>query len=276
MRKTLITLILIITNLLIFGQQKSEIFPDNLNIQPFVANQLEPRLGFLFRTNVNELNLSIGSSMDILKYQLQDNSYFAFGADLFTYTLLRSEENFHFPVDAVDYLFGINFTYKKNLKKFEYGARLRVSHISAHFVDGHFDYSKNIWRNGRNPRVYSREFFELTPYIKLKNLRMYTGLTYIFSIDPRDLGKDNYQIGFDYFLKNFISSTITPFLGYDLKLIHLDKYSANNSFAAGIKFGKPNGRGFSIYYNYYSGKSLNGEYFDFNKEYSALGINLDL
>ena len=79
---------------------------------------------------------------------------------MFTYTLLRGETDFHFPVDAVDYLFGVNFGYKNNFEKNkEFGARLRISHISAHFVDGHFDGSTGNWRDGQIPRVFSREFF---------------------------------------------------------------------------------------------------------------------
>lgn len=124
---------------------------------------------------------------------------------MFTYTLLRSQSDFHFPVDAVDYLFGFNFGYRKICDKYEFGARLRISHISAHFVDGHFDKDLNQWRDVRNPKVYSREFFELLPYFKINDFRIYAGLTYIYKIDPKNIGQDQYQIGFDYFLTNIIS-----------------------------------------------------------------------
>lgn len=259
------------------AQNKSEIFPDNLTVQPFTANTLEPKLGFLFQIGKNELRLDVGNSIDILRYQNDCGETFSFGADLFTYTLLRGEKNFHFPVDAVDYLFGINGTYKKIIdEQSQYGARLRISHISAHFVDGHYDGNLQQWRDGQNPRVYSREFIEVMPYYKINSLRAYAGFTYLFHVTPSTIKKDMYQVGFDYFFKNVISQYLTPFVGYDYKLIHLDQYTANHSASAGIKFGKPEGKGLSVYLNYFSGKSIHGEYFDKNKEYAALGLNLDL
>lgn len=259
-----------------FAQEKMELFPDNLNIQPFTANILEPKLGFLIQFSKNELRLDIGNSIDLFRCYKNENETFSLGADLFTYTLLRGETNFHFPVDAVDYLFGFNGSYKVVDENYEYGARLRISHISAHFVDGHYDGTNSRWRGDLNPRVYSREFVELMPYYKFNSLRVYTGFTYLFHVDPAYIGKMNYQFGFDYFANDFISESITPFFGYDIKLVDIDKFTANNSLSAGIKIGKVHGKGLSLYFNYYAGKSIHGEYFNFNKEYSALGINLDL
>ena len=258
------------------AQTSTELFPDNLVIQPFTANILEPKLGFLFNFGGEDLRLDIGNSMDIVRFGLTGKQSLSIGADLFTYTLLRGEENFHFPVDAVDYLFGINFGYVNSSRENEWGARLRISHISAHFVDGHYSPADSSWRDGRDPIVYSREFIELMPYYKFDNLRLYAGFTYIFHVDPENLGKDNFQFGFDYFMEDKISASITPFAGYDLKVVNLDERYVNHSFSTGLKFGKPQGKGFSIYLHYYSGKSIHGEYYDVNKTYTSLGFNLDL
>ncbi len=258
------------------AQDKLFLFPGKLNIQPYTANIIEPKLGFLFQMNENELRMDIGNSIDALHLKLDEQSTLSFGFDLFTYTLLRGEPNFHFPVDAVDYLFGFNLGYKISAQESEFGARLRISHISAHFVDGHYDGPNQQWRNGLNPRVYSREFLEFMPYFKWNELRVYGGFTYIFHVDPTDLGKESYQIGFDYFLKNIISNWITPFAAYDIKLVDIYSRTANHSVNTGIKIGNPEGQGVSIYYHYYPGFSVHGEYFDFRKEYSAIGINLDL
>lgn len=273
MKKYLVLILLITSNLF---SQKLNLFPSELNVQPFTANTLEPKLGFLFQLSKNELRLDIGNSIDIFHYQKNEKEIISFGADLFTYTLLRGENDFHFPVDAVDYLFGINGSYRIIEDNYEYGTRIRISHISAHFVDGHFDPSKDKWREGLNPRVYSREFIEFMPFIKFNSIRIYSGFTYLFHVTPSYLGKGSYQFGFDYFGSEFISKNFNPFVGYDFKLVNIDKFSANHSFVLGIKFGKTEGRGISFYFNYYSGKNIHGEYFDFNKTYSAIGINLDL
>ncbi|MFC2133337.1 DUF1207 domain-containing protein [Bacteroidota bacterium] len=276
MKKLFLPLIFFCFGISSRAQTSTELFPDDLIIQSFAANILEPKLGFLFNFGGEDLRLDIGNSIDVVRFSFTQEHTLSIGADLFTYTLLRGEENFHFPVDAVDYLFGINFGYLNTSGSNEWGTRLRISHISAHFVDGHYSPSDNSWRDGRNPQVYSREFIELMPYYKFNNLRLYAGLTYIFHVDPENLGKDNFQVGFDYFLKDKISTSITPFAGYDLKVVNLDKRYANHSISAGVKFGKPNGKGLSIYLHYYSGKSIHGEYFDLNKTYTSLGFNIDL
>lgn len=270
------SILLLLLNTAVINSQSTELFPGNLNIQPFTANTLEPRLGFLFHLSKSTLRLDIGNSIDVFHYRINDNEQFSFGADLFTYTLLRGEKDFHFPVDAVDYLFGINAGYKKSEGNIEYGARFRISHISAHFVDGHYDGANQQWRDGLNPRVYSREFIELMPFYKINSFRVYTGFTYLINVTPDFIGRTNYQFGFDYFASGLFTENLLPFASYDIKLVNIGSYSANHSFSAGIKFGKPDSRGISLYFHYYTGKSIHGEYFDFHKSYSAIGINLDL
>lgn len=274
--KKIVSVIVLLIIKIGFSQTDYILFPGKLNIQPFTANLLEPRMGVVFQLNNNELNLNISNSQDILHIIKIDSSVFSIGADFFTYSLLRAEKDFHFPVDAIDYLFGLNTGYRKQSGYIEYGGRLRLSHISAHFVDGHFNHQTNTWRDGRDPMVYSREFIEFIPYFKMKDIRWYIGYTYIFHIDPAYLGKNSFQLGFDYYFANILGHYFYPFIGYDLKFIKVRKYSGNNSFYAGIKFGYSYSRGFSIFYNYYSGNNIQGEYFDYKSTFNAIGFNLDL
>ncbi len=274
MRKVLILLLLL--SPLLFAQSKIEYFPDSLSISPFSAKMIEPKIGFSFQTGANELELNIGNSLDLVHFRKGKSGIFSIGADFFTFTLLRGEANFHFPVDAVDYLFGMNFGYRTKYDNYELGLRFRLSHISAHFVDGHYDGRNRSWRDNLNPRVYSREFVEVLPFYKAGSFRSYAGFTYIFSTDPENIGKDNFHLGFEYFYPELILNLFHFYFAYDLKLIHLDKYTGNNSVQAGLRIGKTSGKGFSVYYQYYSGKSHHGEYYNFNKSYSAIGFNLEL
>jgi len=134
-------------------------------------------------------------------------------------------------------LFGINGSYKKVEDQYEYGARVRISHISAHFVDGHYDASIGAWRDVLNPRVYSREFIELMPFVKFNSLRVYTGITYLFHVTPDYLGKDIYQLGFDYVGNQFDSETLSPFLAYDFKIAKTTKSAARGETAYASEFG---------------------------------------
>ncbi len=274
MKKILIPVLFLST--LMFGQGKVDYFPDSLNVSPFTAKMIEPKIGFSFQTGANELELNIGNSLDIIHFKKGETGTLSIGADFFTFTLLRGEANFHFPVDAVDYLFGLNFGYKTMLNDNEIGVRVRLSHISAHFVDGHYEGVNKRWKDNLNPRVYSREFVEVLPFYRTGSLRAYAGFTYIFSVDPESIGKDNYHLGFEYFYPKAMFNLFRFFIAYDLKVIHLDKYTANNSIQVGVRFGKTYGKGFGIYYQYYSGKSHHGEYYDFTKRYSAIGFNLEL
>jgi hypothetical protein len=270
-----IAAIILITSFNLFSQNQKQWFPDNLNIQPFTANIIEPKTGFDFLFGKSLLHLNIGTSKDFYKVS-SDNSSFSLGADFFTYSLLKSQDDFHFPVDAIDYLFGVNTGYNIRNDNKNYGFRLRISHISAHFVDGHFDYGKNTWRNGRSPQVYSREFIEIFPFVKLESLRLYTGFTYIFHVTPHNLGREIYQVGLDYFLPDAGFDIFSPFIAYDFKLSKIEKYSGNNSFVLGIKFGQYDSKGFSIRFSYFSGKSIHGEYYDINEEYYSIGFNIEL
>lgn len=271
--KKLFLLILLLSSITV-AQIKVEYFPNGLTIYPFAANTLEPKLGFSLKINSNELQLDIGNSMDLVKIQ-NDSQTFSVGADLFTWTLLKKENNFHFPVDAIDYMFGLNFGFKTALRDYSFGARIRLSHISAHFVDGHFDVVQQQWKDGRNPRVYSREFLEVLAFYSFYNLRVYGGGTYLYHVDPPGIGKASLQTGLEYYLKDAFSYNISPYIAADGTRGTNDN-KRNFTLNAGIKFGKIEERGLRIYYQYYTGYDINGEYFDVRREYSTLGINLDL
>ncbi|MDO8550364.1 MAG: DUF1207 domain-containing protein [Ignavibacteria bacterium] len=257
------------------SQTESNWFPSGINIQPFTANFLEPKAGFSYLLGREEIRLDIGTSADIFLHK-SENRFLSFGADLFTYTRLRGRSSFHFPVETVDYLFGINSGFKIVDNEREYGLRFRFSHISAHLVDGAFDSRLNDWRNRRNPRTYSREFLELFPYYRINGLRFYLGFTYLVHVNPGFVGKGIYQFGFDYFADKLIADIATPFIAYDFKIMEIDKFFGNNIIEAGIKFGNYNSKGVSLILAYYSGKSIHGEYFNLNESYTTLGINVDL
>jgi len=275
MRFVLTALLIIFSKLNSTAQTVTEWFPAELNIQPFTAHFLEPKAGFHYLFDLEKVRIDIGTSHDIIHWKAVDES-FSFGADFFTYTRARSENNFKFPVETVDYLFGVNGSYKKKNNDSEWGARLRFSHISAHLVDGYYDSETESWLEGGEPFVYSREFFELIVYYKIYGIRVYGGVTYNIHIVPDEIKKGMLQVGFDYYATQIQTSLFTPFIAYDFKLTGIDEHSGNNIISAGIKFGQPESRGFSILASYFSGKSVHGEFYNVNESYAAIGINLDI
>ena len=270
-----ISFFVVLFGIIIFPQQRLRLFPSDLNIKPFVANMLEPRMGSMFMSGKNNLRLDIGNSKDFFHYTSGEKTY-SFGGDFFTYTKLRGEKNFRFPVDAVDYLFGVNGGIKIINANFEYGMRVRMSHISAHFVDGHFDNNLNEWLNGRTPRVYSREFVELTPFYLENDFRLYFGYEYLFHVVPNTIGKNIFLLGGEKFFNVSFSDYLFPFIAYDLRLTKIGKYSGTNSLSAGVKIGNKNSGGISFMVDYFSGNNIHGEYFDYKEKYFAFGLNIDL
>ncbi|MBE0571444.1 MAG: DUF1207 domain-containing protein [Ignavibacteriaceae bacterium] len=275
MRFVLVLILISISKLNSLAQTTTEWFPADLNIQPFTAHFLEPKTGFQYLFDIEKVRIDIGTSHDIIHWIGEDKS-FSFGADFFTYTRARSENNFKFPVETVDYLFGVNGSYKNKSELSEWGARLRFSHISAHLVDGYYDAESEIWLEGREPFIYSREFFEFIAYYKIYAIRVYGGITYNIHIVPHEIKKGILQAGFDYYVTQIQTSFFTPFIAFDFKLTGIDEYSGNNIVSAGIKFGQPESRGFSILASYFSGKSVHGEFYDTNESYATIGINLDI
>ena len=275
MRTILIVILTVYLKISSVAQTTTELFPADLNIQPFTAHFLEPKAGFQYMFDIDKVRIDIGTSHDIIQWKNEFKS-FSIGADFFTFTRARSEDNFKFPVETVDYLFGINGGYKYKTEKNEWGARLRFSHISAHIVDGYFNSESESWLNGQEPFVYSREFFELIGYCKVYGIRIYGGITYNIHVIPDKIKKGIFQAGFDYYAIQLKISVFTPFIAYDFKLTGIDEYTGNNIFSVGMKFGQPESRGFSILASYFSGKSVHGEFYDLNESYATIGINLDI
>jgi len=276
MQKKNILLFVLLFSSIAFAQWQHQLFPSDLNIQPFTANFLEPKAGFLISTDNNKLRLDISTSRDIIHWS-DNNSTISIGADVFTFTRLRSTDDFKFPVETIDYLFGINAGYKKQIDgENEIGLRFRLSHISTHLVDGQYDAQSQKWREGRDPFVYSKEFIELFPYYRYQTLRTYIGFTYIFHIIPDELKKVNLQFGFDYFAPQFGTDYLTPFVAYDFKISGNSKFLGNNIISIGVKLGNWKQKGLSFYYSYISGKSIHGQLYDLRENYSNIGFNFEL
>lgn len=243
-----------------------------LLFKPLVANTFEPRMGLIWHLSGNKLRLDIGNSVDLLQYKFVENSrLMTIGSDFFTYTFLRGETNFHFPVDAVDYLFGFNVNYKDTLDHGIFSTRLRLSHISAHFVDGHYENFTHLWKDNRLPHVYSREFFDLVAAYEPGSLiRLYLGGIYIWHIDPTSLSQFATYLGGE--LQYELSSVVNPYCSYQITFSGI---RPRHELQTGLKIGRWNGRGLNLFFLFYAGNSIHGEYYDMKDNYSGIGFVID-
>jgi len=253
-----------------------EFLPASNLFEPVKASVIEARNGVIKDVGKNNLLLNIGISADILKWQIK-KQYISLGADFFTYSNLRTESNFKFPVDAIDYFFGFNFNYKRNISSNYFIGRLRISHISAHLEDGHkYIGNDTIFI----PFVYSREFLDLSAgydYYLSKgfNIKNVISINILFHSIPDDFGLISLQYGFEF--KYFINSFLSVYFSNDIKYqtVRSENYF-NENLESGIRLGKQNSKGFSISFNYYNGKDYKGQYFNDFLNYKAIGFNVDL
>lgn len=257
-------------------------FQSRLNFQPLVANPFEGRVGAIYQFSDNKLRLDIGNSLDVVEF---DNDL-AIGADFFTFTRLRSEGNFKFPVETSDYFFGLNFSKKNSIyeqrkasysdeydippeKLFDISYRLRLAHISSHLVDGLAN--KDGLLNPQ-PFVYSREFADLVGAIEWTNVRAYAGLTYVWAMQPRDAERLIPQLGIEY--KHKLTQKFYAFAAYDFKFIGIsDKYVGTHAAQAGInyvsKYGMP---AISLNIYGYHGRSMHGMFYKERDSYIGTGF----
>lgn len=240
-----------------------------LLFKPFLANTFEPRMGSLYQFDEEKLRLDIGYSHDFMNFNIGNNP-FSVGADFFTYTRLRSEGRFKFPVETSDYFFGLNANYKTKLLSGELAFRLRISHISSHLVDG---YSSDGVFN-KMPFTYSREFFDLAAaWTVIDNLRLYIGVNYVFSVIPKDVGAVSPQLGFDYSYK--INELIELNAGFDHKSSAIaSEYSPQNSFEAGINIITSESAKINLNYFFYDGRSIHGLFYKDFENYSGIGFRV--
>jgi hypothetical protein len=279
MKQKLFTVLsLLVFSATMFSQQPHGHPAGRLLFPPLQAHHVEPRMGASKLNGEDRLRLDIGNAVDLWNFaDDQSGSLFAVGADFFTWTSLRQDKDFHFPVDAVDYLFGVNASWRMPLNdQLTAGARFRLSHISAHLVDGSYDKSTSSWREGREPLVYSREFFDLIASLDVgDNLRVYAGGQYVYHIDPADLGKLGVQAGVEASSVNVLAQGVHLYAAYDFRTIDIHAVTGAHAIQAGVKFGTWRGTGLNVFLTFYRGKSQHGEYHDLTWSYWGPGFTVD-
>ncbi|MEO6695356.1 MAG: DUF1207 domain-containing protein [Ignavibacteria bacterium] len=248
-------------------------FASNLLFIPTESSIIESKIGVIKFTDKKNLKLDIGVSFDMIGYR-NFNSAYSLGVDFFTTSNLRSESNFKFPVDAIDYLFGVNFNMKKRISgRSILSNRLRISHISSHFEDGHiYERSDTIFK----PFVFSKEFIDFATVIEvdlsiklfLKNL---VAVNFIIHSIPKEISVFSGRLGIE--LNYFFSGILSAYISNDLNFASVNSRSnLNENFEGGISIGRKNSRRVNIFFTYYDGQDYRGQYY--GKYLNNKGIGL--
>jgi hypothetical protein len=141
---------------------------------PLFGSFLEPnRFTTTYDADATRLRLEAGFGMPFIRFNKA-----SIGVECYIWSGLKTLEGFRFPVETADYFFGLN-TIIPNFLSDEYTARVRLSHISSHLVDG----TKDSVVGGSSSR-FSREFVSFeTEYLPVDRgipVRGSVGIKYIF------------------------------------------------------------------------------------------------
>ncbi len=264
------------------------------------AGKYEPRIGGSRESERDKLRLDIGAGVDLVQIPYTvpvtettmgmpvvggdyraDAGRLSFGAEFFTWTRLRAADNFKFPVEAVDYYFGIVGQLYAS-RSIISDVRLRVAHISAHLVDG----DPSFTSPEQQYMTYSREFADLmvglTPPIALNTIhngagariRPYVGAQWLFHTIPDTLGALTPYAGLDVAVQP-IRIPVTLRFGYEARLNTELEPIGEHHVRLGVKFGDIDSHGVLVEGSYYSGRSHYGQHFSEREEYFSLGFGVD-
>lgn len=260
--------------------QHAKLFPDSSSLlfRPLQAAVFEPRIGFQ-SMSIGRVRLDIGHSADVFSGVLGGDTLVPYrfrwtaGVDAFTYTRLRSESNLKFPVETVDYMFGVNAAfYGAMTDNRAIAGRLRLSHISAHFADGLADTAGVL---AESPFVYSREFLDVTIAYQwnVPRIRIYGGGTILFSVKtlPKSVGKVIPQIGAEWYTRVGLPVVIA----YNLQVSQIENTTVPNHAGQLIVYPLETIAPALVVCGYfYSGYSIHGMFFDRRERYWALGMQV--
>ncbi len=259
--------------------------PDTLLVPPLVANYQEPRVGLRKEIGTSRMKLDIGSTLDLAAYLLTEDGrqQLRLGADLFTYALTTSSQGLRLQVDAVDGFFGGHVVFSSRGHSNETAVRLRLLHLSAHFLDGHIDTRTGGWKEGREPIPFTRDFGELIGIHRWSGstftVRVYGGLSYATLVRPDNIrrwaGLGGAEIETPVIIGPIFDRPAGLYFAAHFSLAGIPHYIGTHNLEGGMKFGAWNGTGIKFYLSYYRGLEIFSQYYDIRVESWGIGFALD-
>lgn len=268
------------------GNSPFTFLPGNLVVPPLVANYQEPRVGVRKEIGSSRLKLDIGSTMDLVEYTIstEQSKRLRAGIDFFTYALSTSAQGLRLQIDAVDGFFGGHVSYQSVKPNSRFSLRLRILHLSAHFIDGHFDNATGTWKNGIAPIPFTKDFGELVGAYEndwsTVGVMFYSGFSYATLIRPTDIRRFSTIHGIEvHTLDGFGTALGKPFslfVADNLSLVGIPSYVGTNNVELGVKFGEWSGSGVRFYVSYYSGLTVYSQYYNIRDNQWGLGFAFDV
>jgi hypothetical protein len=249
------------------------VLPKSPLFQPLLADPRWPHFSASFQRYINNDRLknvastSFGESIGLyrLRGPLESTIQLGIHAGVFSIFDLDSQS---FDLINADYMVGIPLTFKKG----NFTNMTRIFHQSSHLGDefllrGQTDERVNLSYESVN---------NLFSYHLPAGFRIYAGGGYIFHKDPSDLDPWSTQAGMEFRSPWFwLKGALRPVAAVDVQNRQESNWSTDVSARAGIQFENPDffSRKLQLLFEYYNGKSPNGQFYESNIEYFGLGLH---
>ena len=247
--------------------------PKSPLFQPLLADPRWPHFSASFQRYINNDRLknvastSFGESIGLyrLRGPLESTIQLGIHAGVFSIFDLDSQS---FDLINADYMVGIPLTFKKG----NFTNMTRIFHQSSHLGDefllrGQTDERINLSYESVN---------NLFSYHLPAGFRIYAGGGYIFHKDPSDLDPWSTQTGMEFRSPRFwLKGALRPVAAVDVQNRQESNWNTDVSARAGIQFENPDffSRKLQLLFEYYNGKSPNGQFYESNIEYFGLGLH---
>jgi hypothetical protein len=260
--------------------------PGRILVQPLTANNQEPRVGIRKQLGSSRLKLDIGSTLDVVEYTIssEKSKKLRAGIEFFTYALSTSANGLRLQIDAVDGFFGGHVSYRALSENAIFSLRLRLLHLSAHFIDGHFDNTTGTWKDGIAPIPFTKDFGELIGSYELQasffSFMFYTGFSYATLVRPEEIKRFSTITGIEFHTTNGDATAFgkpySLFLADNFSLVGIPSYVGTNNLETGVKLGEWTGSGIRLYLSYFSGLSVFNQYYNIHEAHWGVGFTFDV
>ena len=252
------------------------ILPQSQLFQPLLADPRWPHFSASFQRYIdndqlgNVASANFGESIGLYRFRgpLRSTIQLSIQAGVFSIFDLDSQS---FDLINADYMVGIPLT----LKKGNFSNMTRIFHQSSHLGDEYLLRGQTDERVNLSYESVNSMFSYHLP----AGFRIYAGGGYIFHKDPSDLDPWSVQTGLE--LRSpmvWLKGALRPVFGVDVQNRQESNWDADVSARAGIQFENPDflSRKLQLLFEYYNGKSPNGQFYESNIEFLGIGLHFFL
>jgi len=211
---------------------------------------------------------NFGASFPIYR-GLADNFEWEFGIQGGLFALLDIHQNPSALINA-DYYISLPVTFQSG----PWSAMARIYHQSSHLGDEFM-----LTQQGKNTTRINLSFEGidlLLSYYHATGVRLYGGTGYIIHKDPHDIKPLKMQGGAEYRAENtFLNAKLRPVTGLDIKAEQMARWTPGISFKTGVQIENSMliSNEIQLMLEAYSGKSMNGQFYQHRITYVGIGLH---